>query len=276
MCRFLTTLTLLLSLTLLVPPARLRSAEPVTGSLVIVGGGGLPDVIGDRFLQLAGGKNARIVVIPTATELAETPEQLTSPGYWKARGAASVVLLHTRRREQADDPAFVKPLTEATGVWFTGGTQSRLTDAYRGTRVEHELHRLLARGGVIGGTSAGAAVMSREMIVCGNPRAEVGPGLGFLPSYAIDTHFRNRHRLDRLLGVVARYPQDTGLGIDEATAVVVTGHTMTVLGTGEVRVCVSVAGGGPARVQVLKAGDHLDPSAVVRTHGPVVVTAAAP
>jgi cyanophycinase len=278
MPRSLPRLLAVLSLSLLacLPPA--RAAEPPAGSLVIVGGGDLPDAAGDRFLELAGGRSARVVVIPTATELADAPEQLTSPGYWKARGAASVVVLHTRRREQADDPAFARPLTEATGVWFTGGDQSRLVEAYGGTRVEQELHRLLARGGVIGGTSAGAAVMSHEMIVGGNPQAVVGTGFGFLPGYAVDTHFQNRHRLDRLLGVVARYPQDTGLGIDEDTAVVVTGHTLTVLGPGEVRVCVAALGGGPARVQVLRAGDRVDPAAIARVPAPVVaaVTASAP
>jgi cyanophycinase len=256
-----------------------RATDLPAGSLVIVGGGDLPDAVADRFLELAGGRSARVVVIPTATEAADTPEQLTSPGYWKARGAASVVLLHTRRREQADDPTFARPLTEATGVWFTGGDQSRLVEAYGGTLVEQELHRLLARGGVIGGTSAGAAVMSHEMIVGGNPQAIVGTGFGFLPGYAIDTHFQNRHRLDRLMGVVARYPQDTGLGIDEDTAVVVTGHTLTVLGPGEVRVCVAALGGAQARVQVLKAGDRVDPAALARAPAATVaasVTAAAP
>jgi cyanophycinase len=246
-----------------------RSAEPARGSLVIVGGGKLPDAIADRFLELAGGKNARVVVIPTATELADTPERLPCPAYWKARGAASVMLLHTRSREQADDPAFVKPLTEASGVWFTGGIQSRLADTYGGTRVERALHQLLARGGVIGGTSAGAAVMSPVMIVGGDPEAEVGTGFGFLPGYVVDTHFQNRHRLDRLLGVLARHPQDTGLGIDENTAVIVTGQALRVLGSGEVRVCVAASGPEPAYVQVLKAGDRVAPTAVARAHAPL-------
>jgi cyanophycinase len=253
----------------LIPPAR---PEPAAGSLVLVGGGDLPDAAAVRFLELAGGKNARLVVIPTATELADTPERLPCRAHWLARGAAAVVLLHTRSRQQADDPAFVKPLTEATGVWFSGGDQSRLVDPYHGTLVERELHQLLARGGVIGGTSAGAAVMSPVMIVGGSRRAEVGTGFGFLPGYVVDTHFGNRQRLDRLLGVLARHPNDTGLGIDEDTAVVVTGQTLTVLGSGAVRVCTPV-GDGPAHVQVLKAGDRFAQPALAQAHSPAVAAA---
>jgi cyanophycinase len=245
------------------PAAGVTPALPA-GSLVIVGGGGIPDPVADRLVELAGGKGARLVVIPTATEMAETPQLLPWIPYWKARGAASVVLLHTRRREQANDPAFVKPLTEATGVWIDGGDQVRLTEAYQGTLVEQELHRLLARGGVIGGTSAGSACMSPVMITGGNPQAQVGTGFGFLPGVVVDTHFQNRQRLARLQGVVARHPGYTGLGIDEDTALVVTGGTLTVLGEANVRVCQSALGQEPARVQVLKAGEHVELAALDR------------
>jgi cyanophycinase len=245
-------------------PAAGVNPAPPAGSLVIMGGGEVPDAVADRLMELAGGKGARLVVIPTATEMAETPDLLPWIPYWKARGAASVVLLHTRRREQANDPAFVKPLTEATGVWIDGGDQVRLVEAYQGTLVEQELHRLLARGGVIGGTSAGAAVMSPVMITGGNPQAQVGTGFGFLPGVVIDTHFQNRQRLARLQGVLAQHPRHTGLGIDEDTALVVTGRTLTVLGDANVRVCQSAFGPEPARVQVLKAGEHVDLAALDR------------
>src|SRR5262249_48429065 len=122
-------------------PAIATGHDLASGSLVIAGGGDLPDGAGDRFLELAGGRAARVVVIPTATECAEMPELLDSPTYWKQRGAASVVLLHTRSRQRANDPAFVKPLTEATGVWMTGGDQVLLAEAYNGTLVERELQR---------------------------------------------------------------------------------------------------------------------------------------
>ena len=97
------------------------------------------------------------MVIPTASNKADYPELLTSYSSWKAQKLASVTVLHTRSREQANNPAFVKPLTKASGVWISGGDQSRLMAAYHDTLVEKELQRLLARGGVIGGTSAGSA-----------------------------------------------------------------------------------------------------------------------
>ena len=90
------------------------------GSLVIVGGGFIPDSIRLRFLELAGGKNARLVVIPTASELGQKTGAFRSFEYWKAQPAASVTMLHTLDRQKASDPAFIKPLTEATGVWLGG------------------------------------------------------------------------------------------------------------------------------------------------------------
>src|SRR5262249_25462749 len=150
----------------------------------------------------------------------------------------SVVLLHTMDRDKANDPAFVKPLTEATGVWLSGGDQSRLIDAYHGTAVEKELRKVMQRGGVIGGTAAGARALSAVMIVSGNPDAKVGPGLGLLSDVVIDQHFQNRNRLKRLQGILAKHTTYLGLGIDEETAVVVEGHTGTVMGNANVRVCV--------------------------------------
>src|SRR5262249_54394500 len=124
------------------------------GSLVIVGGGNIPVGISQRFLDLAGGKKARLVVIPTASALAHSTGVYKADGFWKTQPAASVLRLHTLDRTKADSADFIKPLTEATGVWLGGGDQSRLSAAYHGTAVERELRRLLDRGGVIGGTSA--------------------------------------------------------------------------------------------------------------------------
>ena len=228
------------------------------GALVIVGGGGLPDVVRDRFLELAGGKLARLVIIPTASNRADRPELLKSFAFWKAQNVASVQVLHTRDPKQANDPAFAKPLKEATGVWLTGGDQARLIAAYHGTLVEHELQKLLGRGGVIGGTSAGAAVMSHLMIQGGNPLPRIGEGFGFLTGMVVDQHFENRHRLERLLDVVIKNPTYLGLGIDEQTAVVVKGHTLTVLGNAQVRLCLPSSGQKQVKVQVLKAGEQVD------------------
>src|SRR5262249_30437995 len=152
----------------------------IQGTLFIVGGGSLPDDVRDEFVRLAGGPNAKLVVIPTASTAADGPDADKALEPWKKYQPVSLTRLHTRDRKKADDPAFVKPLPEATAVWLGGGDQSKLTEAYLGTAVEKELHALLARGGVVGGTSAGAAVMSRVMITGGNPAARVGRGLGFL------------------------------------------------------------------------------------------------
>ena len=118
----------------------------------------------NSFLELAGGDNARIVVIPTASALAGTPELEKKLTFLRHAKVAALSILHTRSRSTADDPAFVKPLERATGVWFTGGFQWRLADTYLGTAVDRLVHSVLDRGGVVGGTSSGAAIMSTLMI----------------------------------------------------------------------------------------------------------------
>ncbi len=230
----------------------------IDGSLVIAGGGQLPDAVYARFLELAGGEAARLVLIPTASATADTAdaEQLLAP--WKDRKPASVVVLHTRSRQTADDPKFVAPLREATGVWFGGGQQSRIADAYVGTAVERELHALLRRGGVLGGTSAGAAVMSRCMIAGGNPEAKVAQGFDFLPGAVIDQHFLKRERKPRLVGMLAKHPGLVGIGIDEGTALVVRGRRLQVLGESTVTVCLAASATRPAHSAELKAGQASD------------------
>jgi cyanophycinase len=233
--------------------------EEVRGALVIVGGGKLPDAARDVFFRLAGHKEAKIIVIPTANADADDAakrERFLQP--WRELGAASVRLLHTRDRKQADGAAFVKPLTEATAVWFAGGDQTQLAKAYHGTRVETELKKLLERGGVIGGTSAGAAAMSDLMIEGGNPDARTGAGFGLLPGVVIDQHFTERNRASRLRGALAKNPGYAGLGIDEGTAVIVRGRAIRVVGNGTVTACWAKSATKPARADVLKSGDRLD------------------
>jgi cyanophycinase len=241
------------------PVAPARALAGPTGSLVIVGGGLVPDSVRLRFLDLAGGKKARLVVIPTASEWGHKTGVFKGYELWKGQPAESVTLLHTLDRKKANDLAFVKPLTEATGVWISGGDQARLMAVYSGTAVEQELRKLLTRGGVIGGTSAGAAAMSSLMIVSGNPDAKVGTGLGLLDDVVvIDQHFGNRNRLKRLLGVLDRHPDHLGLGIDEGTAVVVQGLEATVVGNANVSLCLPAALRRLPAVQVFKSGDIID------------------
>jgi cyanophycinase len=248
-------------------PAGSPAADPAHGTLVIVGGGDIPAAVWRRFVDLAGGEHARLVVIPTATE--EADEGPLHPGpacrcwdeVYASRKVRSLVFLHTRRPDQANDPAFVRPLTEATGVWFDGGNQGLLVAAYKGSAVEREVKKVLARGGVVGGTSAGAAVMSEVMIRDGEEVAEVGVGFGLLPGVVVDQHFSQRQRQPRLEGVLAKYPQYLGLGIDEETAVIVRGRSLTVLGNNQVWVCWP-AGRGTEKVKGFGAGDRIDLAAL--------------
>jgi cyanophycinase len=123
---------------------------------------------------------------------------------------------------------------------------------------------VLARGGVVGGTSAGAAVMSEVMIRGGNRVAEVGTGFGLLPGVVVDQHFSQRDRLPRLQGVLTKYPDLLGLGIDEETAVVVRGQGLTVLGNHQVRVCFPAPRAGEGQIMVLGSGDRIDLAALGR------------
>jgi cyanophycinase len=175
---------------------------------------------------------------------------------WTKRGVASATLLHTRSRARADEPGFARPLEQATAVWFSGGDQSRVTAAYLGTAVETALRGVLERGGVIGGTSAGAALMSRVMITGGQGKASVGTGFDFLPGAVVDQHALRRNRINRLLGVLAEHPELAGVAIDEATALVVRRGRWQVVGNSYVVVCRSTGSGGPIRFDVFHSGDE--------------------
>jgi cyanophycinase len=244
---------------------------------VICGGGVIPEVVRARFVELAGGPEARIVVIPTAHRIADTPAVKTILDPWMTRGAASVQCLHTRSRDVANTAEFVQPLKEATGVWFGGGLQSAVTQVYLGTEVERQLSALLERGGVIGGTSAGAAVMTRVMISRGRTTAEVDKGFDFLPGAVVDQHFLRRNRLSRLLSVLTDHPDLVGLGIDERTALVVNirSRRMNVIGESYVVACVPGPAGQPARLDILKPGDEASFARLEGEAGPALTIAPA-
>lgn len=211
--------------------------EPVVerGSLVIVGGGGAGPEIWKKFLELAGGPDALIVFVPTALE---DPIGFSFPEVTMLQrfGAKKVHVLHTRDRAKADDPKFSEPLTRAGGVWFGGGRQWRFVEAYEGTLTEKRFHDVLGRGGVIGGSSAGASIQS-EYMPRGHPLGNTvmmaegyEKGFGFLPGAAVDQHFFARKRTGDMTDLMAAYPQYLGIGIDEGTAIVVTGSRADVIG----------------------------------------------
>ncbi len=240
-------------------PGLVSRFERIPGTLLIVGGGRLPDSVIDRFVELAGGNESRLVVIPTATERADRngyTDELTS--FWSEHGIADVTVLHTRNRVRSNDPGFLEPLNKATAIWFGGGDQRKLVEAYGGTALVEQVHQVLDRGGVVGGTSAGAAVMSRVMITGGNPEAEVDSGLGLIQQFVIDQHFLHRDRVGRLIGVLGRYPGAVGLGIDERTAVEVSGRLLRVVGESYATLIWSAGRDRPIRFQVLDSLDIAD------------------
>ncbi len=223
-----------------------RASEPVVGpangSLVIVGGGRLPRSVVDEFVRLAGGVEQPVVIIPTASEGEEWNNEFVEKSFLRKAGFETITVLHTRDPKVADTDDFIEPLRTARAVWITGGRQWRLADSYLGTRTEKELHALLARGGVIGGSSAGATIQG-SYLVRGAPEGNLTmmaegheAGFGFVKNCAIDQHFIARKRHFDLYLVMQRFPQMLGFGIDEATALIVQGDTARVVGDSDILV----------------------------------------
>lgn len=223
------------------------SAEPSlpvveNGTLLIVGGGGLPAGLMDRFCELAGGpENAKLVYVP-CEENEEVASGQSIMETWRKRGIKHATMLHTKDRNKANqDEQFLAPLREATGIWFGGGRQWNFADSYYGTTAHRLMKEVLHRGGVIGGSSAGASIQARylaratpiENFNIMAPGYERG-GLGFIDGVAIDQHFTQRGRQRDMTQLVNRYPQLLGIGIDETTALTVTGSKATVSGKGKV------------------------------------------
>lgn len=209
-----------------VPTARGQDGE-VSPSLVLCGGGSLPDTVYQRFLELAG-PNPVLVFVPTASSRDFDTEKVQK--LWKMRGFSNVHILHSNDRDVASSSEFVAPLKTATAVWFGGGVQQRIADAYLNTVVEEELRQLLRRGGVIGGTSAGAAIQSRVMIAGGTSEPRISTGFDLLRNAIVDQHFLKRNRITRLLAAVRAHPKRIGFGIDEGTSLVVSDGQAGVVG----------------------------------------------
>jgi len=217
------------------------------GHLVIIGGGEDREhdkVVLSRFVELAGGEDARIVVLTAASTLHDEMWQL----YDQAFGDLGVrhrgtVAIHTR--EEAWDESIAAKVFDADGIFMTGGDQKRLLALTGGTRIDKAMHRALReRGACIGGTSAGASAMSEHMLFDGSREllpqkgtVHLAAGLGFVRRVIIDQHFSERQRLGRLLSVVAQNPYLLGAGIDEDTALVIEpGRGIEVIGEGAVTV----------------------------------------
>ncbi len=227
------------------------SHGPKKGYLLITGGATQPPDF-QRFIEMSGGKNARIVVIPTASVTKPTDqaklEQYCGPK--SPFAAVSCTVVHTTDRTIANSAEFVAPLTTATGVWIEGGRHWRLTDAYLDTRTLTEMFKVLDRGGAIGGGSAGATVQGSYMVrgssnpddntIMMAPGHEIG--FGFFTNVTIDQHVDARHRENDLAAVIKAHPDLLCLGLDQSTSITVHGDTLTV--------------NGPKRAAVWDGKDH--------------------
>jgi len=227
---------------------------PQSGTVMVVGGGALGPEIVARFIAAAGGPDALIVDVPTAGGDSVYPATWHGANFLKAGGAKNVVVLHTTDKKVANSDQFAAPLARAGGVWFEGGRQWHLVDSYAGTRTEQAFHDVLARGGVVGGSSAGASILSSYMLRgarSGNgtimaPGYEVG--FGFLRGVAIDQHVVARERLRDLAdSLMPRHPELLGISEDEGTAWVVRGDVAEIIGRNK-----AFAYGGAAQTDARK------------------------
>ena len=213
--------------------------------------GGAEDKLGKRvvlkeFVDRAGGPDARIAVVPTASSLGPEVVEVYDATF-RRLGARDVVAARPENREQADDPEMVRRLDDVTGIFMTGGNQLKLSGVLTGTDFGEAIRAAHRRGATVAGTSAGASIQSSHMVAFGPGGAvpkqrmtQVAAGLGLVRDCVIDQHFGQRNRYGRLLMIVAQSPGLLGLGVDEDTAAVVTeeagSEVLRVLGRGVVTV----------------------------------------
>ncbi len=250
--RFIGLAALVLAIAVPIPGLGQEPTEygPAKGALVIAGGALKDPAIYERFIELAGGRDAKIIIVPTAggnrTRDGQirvfNEESVIAP--WLERGLKNVKMLHTHDPGTADTEDFVKDLRAANAVWFDGGRQWNIVDSYAGTLTFREFHKVLERGGVIGGSSAGATIQGDYLVrgaVAGSeivmaPEPEHQKAFGFLRKTAIDQHINTRNRWDDIIPVIEKFPELLGIGLSEDTAIIVTGDTFEVMGKWKVAV----------------------------------------
>ncbi len=227
------------------------AASPDGGPGALLAIGGAEDKLGKRsvlrsFVDLAGGENARIAVIPTASSLGPEVVEVYDALFRKL-GARDVVAARPESREEADDPAMVARLDDVTGIFMTGGNQLKLAAVVNGTAFGEAIGAAHRRGVTIAGTSAGASIQSSHMVAFGAGGAtpkqrmtQLAAGLGLMQNCVVDQHFDQRNRYGRLLMIVAQSPSLLGIGVDEDTAAIVTDEDgeqlLTVAGRGAVTI----------------------------------------
>jgi cyanophycinase len=237
---------------------------PTSGALVVAGGNIKDATIIERFLDLAGEPGVPIVVVPTAAEgdVNNLDWDFLEP--FREAGATNLTVLHTRDPAEANTEAFVAPLKEARGIWFVGGRQWRIADSYLGTLTEKEFRAVLNRGGVIGGSSAGATIQG-SYLARGDTNANTimmgdhEQGFAYIQNVAIDQHLLVRNRQFDLIEIIQAHPELLGLGLDEDTAIVVKGNEFEVIGQGYVAIYDSSRLVGPdGQFYFLAPGDHFN------------------
>jgi cyanophycinase len=224
---------------------------PPKGTLVIVGGGNLEGTgIIEKFIELAGGPGKQFVVVPTAggnrnaDGSLKTYDETEVVAPWLKRGLKNVRMLHTADPKVADTEAFAGVLRTADAVWFNGGRQWNIVDSYMNTLTYREFHAVLTRGGVIGGSSAGATIQGDYLVrgaiagpqIMMTPEKEHEHGFSFLRRSAIDQHINTRNRWDDLIAVIQKLPSLLGIGLSEGTAIVVKGDRFEVMGKWKVAI----------------------------------------
>lgn len=211
---------------------------PEKGHLIIVGGNLSDPSIYTKFMELSGGPDAPIVIIPTAGNdefLIEQNGIESTKNRFKEHGFNNITVLHTRNPEVANKVTFYEPIQKAGGVWFSGGRQWRLADAYLNTKTHEEFFKLLDRGGVIGGSSAGASIQA-SYLVRGDTKTNVvmmgdhEEGLGFITNCAIDQHLLALNRQFDIFEILDAHTELLGMGLDENTAIVIHGDEFEVIG----------------------------------------------
>ena len=246
------------------PPSGSPRVGPARGSLVIIGGAIRDREIVERIIELAGGPDEPLVVIPTAGGASHYDQFWKGQSLFRDAGATDITVLHTYDPQVADTDEFVAPLRRARGVFFGGGRQWRLADAYLNTLTQRELFALLERGGVVSGSSAGASIMG-SFLVRGDTQTNTVmmgdhlEGFALLKNVGIDQHLLRRNRQFDLLEVIEAHPELLGIGIDEDTAIVVEGNRFEVIGQSYVAIYDSQRKVPPdGRFYFLAPGDRYD------------------
>ncbi len=219
-------------------PKQAHSSCPENGYLIAAGGNLTDTAVFKKFMELSGGPDAPVVIITTAAtdeELADGQFYADQEKQWRGYGFTNFSFMHTRDPKEANTEAFIQPLKDARGIWFLGGRQWRLMDAYEGTKVFEQLEKLLDRGGVIGGSSAGASILA-SYLARGDSQTNTvmmgdhEKGFGFFDNTAIDQHLLAMNRQFDIFEILDAHPGMLGIGLDENTAIVAHGNQFEVIG----------------------------------------------